>query len=148
SPSMRTSGTWPARRWISDAPRWCASLRSASKVIALLTVQDGCPKAGRPAENNPGVISPERAEITPGVFSECRLADVGRDFDREQPAVAVRHNAIYVIEVRLLHGGRDRAPAADADWDLVDRPDGRDFRRGAAEEHFVRDVQHLARQVV
>ena len=40
----------------------------------------------------------------------------------------------------------DRAAAAVADRDLVDRPDRRDLDGGADEERLVGDVEHLARQ--
>ena len=38
--------------------------------------------------------------------------------------------------------------AAGADLDLVDRPNRRDLGGRADEEHFVGDVEHLARQVL
>ena len=46
----------------------------------------------------------------------------------------------------LLERLGDRAAAAVADRDLVDRPDRRDLDGRADEEHLVGDVEQLARQ--
>ena len=39
----------------------------------------------------------------------------------------------------------DRAAAADADLDTIDGTNGRNLGGGAAEEHFVGDIEHFPR---
>src|SRR6187401_1468860 len=135
-PSMRTSGTCPARRWISDAPRELAAIRSWSKVIALLRV-------ARQMGNRPeGVVQrPCRAECPrklrfsgpaaaggAGRFPFCRW-----DIDVFQPAVPVGDGAVDVVEERLLEGAGHRTARSRSDGHLVDRPDRGDLDGGPAE---------------
>ena len=82
--------------------------------------------------------------VTPagGVSRHRRIAR-----HRLQPAVLVRRLAVEQAEEQLLHAARHRPGLAGADLAAVDRTDRRDFRRGAAHEELVAQVQVFARQV-
>src|SRR5262245_36328018 len=67
--------------------------------------------------------------------------------DVSEPAVGVGHLAVDDVEERLLQRGGDRTAAADADLNLVDRADRRHLSSGADDEHFVGDIERLARNV-
>src|SRR3954468_21953229 len=56
--------------------------------------------------------------------------------------------AVNRVEESLLNLLRDRATFAAADVDAIDTANRRHFRRGAAEEDLVGDVEHLARHLL
>ena len=64
-----------------------------------------------------------------------------------QPPVRSVGLAGEQAEEQLLHAARHRAGAADADLAAVDRADRRDFRRRAAHEELVAQVEVFARDV-
>src|ERR1039457_5290862 len=78
-----------------------------------------------------------------GLLSMLALSHQG--VDRREPAVSIHARAINHVEEFFLQPLGDGAPAAGADGDPVDRADRRNFRRRAAEENLVGDVQQFAR---
>src|SRR5579872_7212772 len=72
---------------------------------------------------------------------------LGPVFDRRrgEPAVPVGGRAIHDAEEFVLQRQGDRSGNAAVDGDLVNGADGGDFGSCAAEENFVRQVKHFAR---
>ena len=80
-------------------------------------------------------------DLTEELYSDGLFA---ADRDGRQPVVAVSLLAADNRVELFLERLRDRPHAALADLDLVDRPNRRDFGRGAAEEDINSDVEQLA----
>src|ERR1035437_9310069 len=90
-----------------------------------------------------------RPYLKAGLFGGVRLdADGLGDWNlhRGQPAVAIRFDPVYDSEELPVDGRRDRSHFAVGDHDAVDGAKVRDLGCGSAEEGFVADVEHLARQ--
>src|ERR1019366_7550380 len=68
-----------------------------------------------------------------------------RHADRRKAIVAVRPRTVENGEKFFLEQLGDGPARSLADLDAVDRAQGTDFSRGAGEEDFVGDVEHLAR---
>src|ERR1017187_7697016 len=87
----------------------------------------------------------ERSSDSSYSASLSMLALSHQGVDRREPAVSIHARAINHAEEFFLQPLGDGAPAAGADGDPVDRADRRNFRRRAAEENLVGDVQQFAR---
>src|SRR5215469_4965263 len=83
-----------------------------------------------------------RFELTTELYSDRLL---GAHRNRSQPSMAVALLAAHDGVELLLQCPGDRAHAALADLDPINRTDRRDLRGRAGEEYFVGDVKHLAR---
>src|SRR5579859_7554333 len=64
---------------------------------------------------------------------------------RREPVEAVWCGAIHDSEELMLQRFRDWPHGPLVHADFIDGAYGSNFRRGAAEENFVRNVEHLAR---
>src|ERR1700678_4269781 len=65
-------------------------------------------------------------------------------WNRGQPLVNVRFAPLSVGEELVLELVGNGATGAGADLDAIDRANRSNFRGGSHEEHFLREVQHLA----
>src|ERR1700757_881281 len=81
-------------------------------------------------------------ELTRELYSDWLL---GAHRNRHQPAMAVALFAADDGVELLLQCLCDWAHSPDADLDLIDRADRRHLCGSAGEEHFVGNVEHLAR---
>ena len=125
---MRTSGTWPARRWMSDAPLALAATdQLVERHAALGGDRPAYPKCRRPASRlcaktwcrNRWAKTLRSSSVRRRRWPRAAGSGfVDADIDVFQPAVAVGDDAVDVVEERLLERRGDGTAPAAADWIL------------------------------